>query len=196
MPRRSQAHEKRRELIPLIARAFAELGYRRTTTAELAARCRVRENVLYRLWRDKKEMFIAAIDYVYDFSLRTWQKILQERAPGPPAERLLTYEATHLGEFGHSRIIFAGLSETDDPDIRRALAGMYQRYQTFVRDQVEAHRQGPGRRRNADAALSAWALVGLGTVASIARELDLLGDQDRRRLMIEAGRLLLKGHVA
>jgi hypothetical protein len=44
--------------------------------------------------------------------------------------------------------------------------------------------------------LAAWALVGLGTVASIARELDLLGDRERRRLMTEVGGLLLGGRAA
>lgn len=41
MPRPSRLPEKRRELLPTVARAFAELGYRRATTAELARRCGV-----------------------------------------------------------------------------------------------------------------------------------------------------------
>ena len=49
MARPSQSPEKIKELLPVVARAFAELGYRRTTTADLARRCGVRENVLYRL---------------------------------------------------------------------------------------------------------------------------------------------------
>ena len=165
MPRRNQTNEKRRELLPIVARAFAERGYRRTTTAELAERCGVQENILYRLWPDKKAMFIAAIGYVYDLSVAIWSRLLKE-ADGKQtaAERLLAYEAEHLGEFGHSRIVFAGLSETDDPDIQAALA--------------------------------AWAVVGLGTVASISRELGLLSDRQRRRLMAEIGRLLLEGPAA
>lgn len=202
MPRPSQAKEKRRELIPVIARAFADLGYRRTTTAELAARCKVQETILYRLWPDKKAMFIAAIQYVYDLSARTWEGLLAARKPGSSAQKLLAYEATHLGEFGHSRVIFAGLSETDDPEIRRALSRMYLRYQKFVLDQVGHHRAGrPGRsggggtRAAVDPAMAAWALVGLGTVASIALELKLLGARERRRLMVEIGGLLLDGRA-
>ena len=38
--------QRRRELAPLLARAFAELGYRRATTAELAVRCGVQEKAL------------------------------------------------------------------------------------------------------------------------------------------------------
>src|SRR5262245_53522970 len=122
MPRPNQTDEKRREFLPIIARAFAELTYRRATTAKLAKRCNVRENILYRLWSDKKAMFIAAIDYVFDLSVQTWGKLLVEcRTPDQGAWRVLEYESRHQGEFGLYRIIFAGLSETDDADIRAAL---------------------------------------------------------------------------
>lgn len=197
MPRPSQIADKRRELLPVVARAFAELGYRRTTTAELAQRCRVQENILYRLWPDKKAMFIAAIGYVYDLSVATWKGLLAGRGDRRSgAERVLEYEAGHHGEFGHYRIIFAGLSETDDAEIQAALADVYRRYQRFVREQVAAHQ---ARRRNPsppDAGLAAWALVGLGTVASIGRELGLLSERQRRRLVADMGRALLESSAA
>ncbi len=78
----------------------------------------------------------------------------------------------------------------------RALKDMYQRYQRFVRRQIAAHRQGGDGRQVPDAALAAWALVGLGTVANIGRELGLLGDAQRRRLFGAVGRLILEGSAA
>src|SRR5262249_6236625 len=110
MPRPSQIDTKRRELLPILAQAFAELGYRRATTAELAARCGVQENILYRLFADKRRMFIGAIGFVYDNSMRVWQRLLAEggdRAAGP-ARALLDYESKHHGELGLYRIVFAG----------------------------------------------------------------------------------------
>lgn len=191
MPRVSQADTKRRELLPVVAGAFAELGYRRVTTAELAERCGVRENILYRLWADKKAMFIAAIEYVYDLSEKIWADLFGQKPTGSSAERLIEYESKHLGEFGHSRIIFAGLSEADDPDIRKALARMYARYQRFVLEQVTAHRDAHKPAGKADAGLAAWALVGLGTVVTITKELGLLKERDRAHLLAEIGRRLL-----
>lgn len=193
MARPSHIAEKRKALLPIVARAFADLGYRRTTTAELAARCGVQENILYRLWPDKKAMFIAAIDYVFDLSMQVWSRQLshvEEARSG--AERLLQYEARHHGEHGHYRIVFAGLSETDDPEIRGALAGMYRRFHQFVRAQVAAHHGDRNSRQSSRAAMAAWALVGLGTVANIGRELGLLNDRHRRRLIEDAGQLLLE----
>ena len=41
--------------------------------------------------------------------------------------------------------------------------------------------------------LAAWAVIGLGTVSNIARELGALSDADRRRLIQTVGRQLLEG---
>ena len=160
MPRPSRTNEKRKELLPIVAHAFAELGYRRATTAELAQRCAVRENILYRLWPDKKAMFIASIDYVYEQAANTWAEVLGETDDtAVAAVRLLKHEAEHHGESGLHGIIFAGLSETDEPEIREALRKMYGRFHRFIRKQISAHRGGSGTSGFPDEAVSAWAIV-------------------------------------
>jgi len=180
--------------LPVVARAFAELGYRRTTTAELARRCRVRENILYRLWRDKKAMFVASIEFVYDASETIWRGLLAERDDAAPAaQRLLRFEADHYGESGLYRLIFAGLSETDDSEIRKALARMYGRFHRFIDRQIEVYRGGKGAPRGPDSVLSAWGVIGLGTVANIVQELGLLSAARRRHFIAEVGSLLVAG---
>jgi AcrR family transcriptional regulator len=182
------------ELLPRIAQAFADSGYRRTTTAGLARRCSVQENALYRLWPDKKSMFTACIDYIYEVSRSAWLRLLEQTPEGiSAAEHLLQYEAGHLGELGMYRIVFAGLSETDDPDIRRHLRLMYRRFQRFISRQVENHRRAATERMRPGAEVAAWAIVGLGMVAYVGRELDLLSAGERELLVREAGRLLLEG---
>lgn len=191
MPRPSRIEQRRAELLPILARAFAELGYRRATVAELAHRCAVRENILYRIWDDKRAMFIAAIEYVYDLSAGIWRESLAAGGGGSPARRLLDYEAHHHGEYGLYRIMFAGLGETDDPQIREALKRTYRKFQEFIAAQIVSHRAGTEKGAVAPQ-LSAWALVGLGTVANIGRELDLLSSEQRRSLLGDVGRTLLE----
>ncbi len=194
MPRPNRSDEKRRQLLPQIARAFAELGYRRATTSELARRCGVRENILYRLWPDKKAMFVACIDFVWQLSRRIWQDLLTRSQAGTdPADLILGYESTHHGEFGFYRIVFAGLSETDDPEIREALRLMYMRFHRFVCEQVAVHRAKGPACAGPDAELAAWALIGLGTAASIGREFALFTPEARASLIREVGWLLLEG---
>jgi AcrR family transcriptional regulator len=201
MPRPDRSADRRRELAPVLARAFAELGYRRATTAELAGRCGVQEKALYRLWPDKRAMFLAALDQVFAESEAAWERLANERGHGrSSAERLLAHEAEHHGEHRLYRIVFAGLSETDDAPIRDALGALYLRFQRLIQGQIESHRRQPGAGRRlrsdgaaADPALAAWAIVGLGTVANIGRELELLTSRQRRQLLGEIGKSLLGG---
>jgi AcrR family transcriptional regulator len=194
MPRPDRSAERRRELAPVLARAFAELGYRRATTVALADRCGVHEKALYRLWPDKRAMFLAALDQVFAESEAVWERLGSERGRSEStAERLLAHEAEHHGEHRLYRIVFAGLSETDDPLVRDALGALYGRFQRLIQAHVERHRGAKKRATGLDPALAAWAIVGLGTVANIGRELELLKARERARLLGEAGARLLDG---
>ena len=175
-------------LLPVVAAALAELGYRRAPTAELARRCGVRENVLYRVWPTKKAMFVASIDYVLESSLEVWRRLLTRPGKAPAAQRLLEYEAVHHGEFGLYRIVFAGLSETEDPAIHKALRSMYRRFHRFVVEQV----QGDSTVADEQAELAGWALVGVATVSNISRELKLMGEPLRQAMFRKVGAALLQ----
>ena len=196
MARPNRSDERRLERIPRIAATFAELGYRRTTTAILAERCGLQEVELYRLWPDKKAMFVAAIAFVGANTERIWDQVADGTggANGSGAERLLAHEAAHLGEFGFHRILFAGFSETDDPDIHAALRGVYERLLQRIGALVAAHRSSRGSaldRPLPAAALTAWALVGLGTATNLGRELGMLDEAGRTDLFAAIGRHLL-----
>lgn len=192
MGRPNQSERRRAELLPAVAATFAEFGYRRTTTALLAERCAVQETILYRLWPDKRAMFTAAIGYVALHSQQIWARELQARdSAETTAEAVLDYEAAHLGEFGLYRILFAGLSETDDPAIAAALRDAYRSFQTFLCDRVREHRRSRTPKGLPAAELAAWALLGLGTAVNLGRELDLLTARQRARLLRTVGRQLL-----
>lgn len=194
MPRPNLSEERRKQMIPEITRVFARYGYRRTTTSQLAQNCGVRENILYRLWPDKKAMFIAAIDHIYDISEQIWAQVLEPQAMRvSPAQRLLNYESEHHGELGFYRIVFAGLSESDDPEIRAALRRMYRRFQRYISRQIEAHRKLSGGTGDPAPEMAAWAFLGVGTIVNISREFELMSDRQREGCVRQVGHLLLDG---
>lgn len=193
MARPSQIDQQRRKLLLIVCQVFSERGYRRTTTAELARRCGVRENILYRLWPDKKAMFLAAIDDIFQHRADKWKAILADR-PGPQQamQRLVAYEAEHQGEFGFYRIVFAALAEADDSDIRAALIGMYRGFHELVCRQIKARRGVKEQHLAVDSA--GWALLGLATMSNIVRELKLLPARQREKMFAEVAQHLVVGH--
>lgn len=192
MPRPSQIDEQRKKLLPIVCQTFSELGYRRTTTAELAQRCEVRENILYRLWPDKKAMFLAAIDDIFQARAEKWEQILADLpSPESRVERLIAYEAEHQGEFGFYRVIFTALAETDDDEMREALVRMYRQFHKLVSQQITTgHEEDRDHLTVSDAA---WGLVGLATISNIIVELNLLGPRQRKQMFASVAQVLVSG---
>ena len=193
MPRPNKADERRRELLPLVAEAFGDLGYRRATTAEIASRCDVQENILYRLWSDKKAMFIASIDYLFVRRMEKWQShnAAGEKANSQRASRLIQLTSEDLGEAGLYRIIFTALSETDDPDVKRALQRLYKRYHERVKAELRTYYERQDKLASNEDAATAWALIGLVAFMNIVVDLDLMSGRKRRELFTEISFRLL-----
>jgi AcrR family transcriptional regulator len=178
-----------------VAESFAELGYRRATTAELARRCRVRENILYRLWKDKRDMFLASLDSLFERRRNEMEEAVRRSKPGGSrARKMLAHAAQHFGDDSLARVIFSGLAETGDPEIREALARMYGSYRSFLEKEIRAHRK---RRAEPDVEASALALIGLGTILSVLDEVGAVRGEDRKAFFAKAfqgvGRVLLEG---
>ena len=192
--RPSQTEEQSKRLLPIVCAVFSELGYRRTTTAELAQRCEVRENILYRLWPDKKAMFLAAIDDIFRSRAGMWKEILADHpAPDQAVERIIEYESHHQGEFGFYRIVFTALTETDDDDIRDALVGMYKNFHKLVCQQIETQHEVSKSESGLPTDMAAWGLLGLATISNIIRELKLLPPRQRERMFASVAKCLVGG---
>jgi AcrR family transcriptional regulator len=194
MARPNQTDEQRKKLLPIVCQVFSELGYRRTTTSRLAQRCGVQENILYRLWPDKKAMFLAAIEDIFRRRADRWNEILADHPdPRQAIERLVAFETKHQGEFGFYRVVFTALAESDDADIRAGLVDMYRRFHQLVCNQVEAGRERGNQRPNLPAEDAGWALLGLATVSNIIRELKLLPQRQRERMFAAVAKSLVSG---
>ena len=189
----SKIAQRRRQFTPLIATAFIELGYRGTTTAQLAERCGVRENVLYRIWPTKKAMFLDAVEHVYRATMQAWDVVIADSSRGKTvAERILNNQADYHGRMRLYRILFAGLTE-EDPEIKSALRHVYRRFHEFIARQIEEHRKHHTRKGNLSPALASWAMIGLGAVIDMQRELEILPVAERKTLMKEVGQAMLNG---
>lgn len=194
MSRPPKSEDRRRELLPLIAAAFSELGYRRATTAELAERCKVQENTFYRLWPDKKTIFIAALENLFQRRMEKWKKELGKASSTKSnVVRLVELTSKDLGENGLYRVVFAALNETEDFDIKLAMQRLYRRYHARLDAELVAHRKLSGVSTPAECGDLAWALISLVSFMNIALDLELMDSKERKRLFTTMAFKLIDG---
>ena len=75
MPRMRSA-DRRRQLLEVAADRFARLGYRGTTTADLAKAAGITEPILYRHFDNKLDLFVTLVDEVGREVISGWQRAL------------------------------------------------------------------------------------------------------------------------
>lgn len=184
MPSQSQprkrlpADERRRQLLDIAAELFAERGYARTTTAELAKAAGVTEPVIYRHFDSKRDLFVALIEETATLTLELWQERLDTTQD--PAERLDILLGSNpmvaLGDDEASayRIVLQSITETGDPVIHRAVNDHFRTLHAFVAKEVE--RAQAARKVSARLApeMIAWMLIdvalGFGVLSAMGVE--------------------------
>jgi hypothetical protein len=142
-------------------------------------------------------MFLAAIDHVYAVSARQWREQSSGNSTETPAGQLLDQQARSRGDSRLHRIVFSGLSETDDPEIRTALRRLYKRFHRLLTDYVGEHRARKGITRPAlDAGQTAWAVIGIASIFDIRNDLNDGSLASRRELLRAVTSVLLDGNPA
>src|SRR5919197_6216499 len=82
---RKSAEERREEILAVAIRHFAEGGYHGTSTEAIAREAGISQPYLFRLFRTKRELFLACVDRCY----AGVAQVFREAAAGlPPEERL------------------------------------------------------------------------------------------------------------
>lgn len=173
--------ERKSEFIPILTEAFVELGYARATSAELARRCGVRENELYRIWKSKPMMFLEVVQFIYHATLKDWKAFIDKDRDGTQKsvlEKIIQLQTRDHGRGRFYRIVFSGIVETQDKETRDALRDLYLQFHQTLARYVEEHRiqqiQSHDRENRLSADEVAWMLMGISAITDIQRELDLL----------------------
>lgn len=161
---RLPAYERRQQLLSTAATVFAERGYARATTAELARAAHVTEPIIYRHFKSKKELFIALINRTGEETLRLWKQSLHN-APDP-AERLRRLIGANpmVGDRGRGgyRVIVQAMTEIADGDIRAALVHHLIALHEFVANEVIRAQDAGFVSKRFSPQITAWMLLHLG----------------------------------
>jgi AcrR family transcriptional regulator len=118
---RKSADERREDVLEAAREVFAEHGLSGASTDEIARRAGISQPYLFRLFRTKKELFLAAVERCFAETRETFE----QAAEGKTGEAALSAMGNAYGELIRSnpnrlRAQMQTYAACDDPDVRRA----------------------------------------------------------------------------
>lgn len=113
--------ERRAAILKAAATTFAQLGYRGSTTADIAAAAGITQPMLYRHFSSKHQLFLEVLDHLADPIMELWQDATDLHAMG---SRYMEFSARNQEVL---RLRFHALAESADPEIRERLRRSLQR---------------------------------------------------------------------
>src|SRR5215208_1414159 len=116
---RKSAEERREEILAVAVRHFAIGGLHGTSTEAIAREAGISQPYLFRLFRTKKELFLACVDRADG---RVYDVFRRAAAAAPEGERLKAMGQAYIGELLPDRhavlMQMQGYVATSDPDIQ------------------------------------------------------------------------------
>lgn len=175
MPR-MKAAQRREQLLESAARCFARDGYRGTTTARIAAEAGVSEPIIYRHFKNKRDLFIALIEKVADDVFRNWQSAT--KAAKTPLEKLqiLLYRNPATSDPGTRavyQLLFHAQTEISDPKIHEAIKDHYERYVKAIASVMKEAQAGGQLRGDVPAEWLAWQIIHAAVGFAMIRPLSI-----------------------
>lgn len=161
---RLPAAKRREQLLDCAAALFAEHGYARATTAELAKSAGVTEPIIYRHFASKRDLFVALIERTGEDTIREWEADLADATDAADRLRRLLGDNPMVkpGGRGAYRVILQAITEVDDPLINEALTKHITRLHRFIAAEVASAQKEQKVTARLSAEIIAWLLIDIG----------------------------------
>ena len=124
--RRKSADERREELLTVAMERFADGGYHGTSTEVIARDAGISHPYLFRLFRTKKELFLACDERACNKVIEAFRRAA---AAAPEGEKLTAMGEAYTNELLPDRhallMMMQGFAAASDPDIQERVRSKY-----------------------------------------------------------------------
>ncbi len=156
--------ERRRQILEHAKELFVRLGYRDTTTENIALAAGISEPVLSRHFDNKKTLFLAVLREVRSATVDRWRTDLA--AVDDPLAKLHAVAEMYLGSTRQHarefRVVHRTLVEVDDDDVAAEVRSFYLDTETLLAELIAEGQQAGVFRRSLDPRVGAWELIRTG----------------------------------
>jgi AcrR family transcriptional regulator len=116
--RRKSAEERREEIVNVAMEHFGAGGYHGTSTEAIARDAGISQPYLFRLFRTKRELFLACDDRACEKIVATFRRAAEAAPPGGALEAMGKAYSNDLLTDEHAlRMLMQGYVAVSDPDI-------------------------------------------------------------------------------
>jgi AcrR family transcriptional regulator len=124
--RRKSAEERREEILTVAMEHFAEGGYHGTSTEVIAREAGISQPYLFRLFRTKKELFLACDDRACEKILDAFRRVAATAEPGQKLDAMGEAYVHELLPDRHALLmLMQGYVAVSDPEIREHVRRKY-----------------------------------------------------------------------
>ncbi len=134
-PRRTRhsAEERRAEILQAAVSQFALYGLHGTSTETIAAQVGISQPYIFRLFGTKKELFLAAIDYVYSAISEGFRAAI-ERDPVQPLDAMKQSYTVLLTRRTELLVLLHAFAAAEDDEIRQRVRHNFAELYRLVRE--------------------------------------------------------------
>src|SRR3954447_23466146 len=131
--RRKSAEERREEILTVAIEHFGRGGYHGTSTEAIARDAGISQPYLFRLFRTKKELFLACDDRACEKIVDAFRRAAADAEPGHKLEAMgAAYETELLPDRHALFMLMQGYVAVSDPEIRDHVRRKYGEVITVV----------------------------------------------------------------
>jgi AcrR family transcriptional regulator len=189
-PARLPAAERRQAIVEAAVRVFTDGSYRGSTTAEIARAAGVSEPILYRHFDSKRDLYLAALDHVWEEVRAAWAETLTSSPDACAAFQRMgeRHFTVHESKLLLAELWAQALTEaSEDAELRRHLRRHLREVHAFVAGAIRRGQAEGGIAAARDPEAEAWIFIAGGMLGMVGRRIGLLGDEELAR--IRAARL-------
>jgi AcrR family transcriptional regulator len=175
------AADRRLHLIETAIRLFTEGSYRGTTTAEIARAAGVSEPILYRHFSSKRELYLAALEHVWEKARTGWERTIAESDDACAAVEAIGkgHVSVRSAKTQLAELWVQALSEaSEDPELRKHLRRHMREVHDFVAGLIRGGQAQGAISAERDANAEAWIMLAGGILGMVGRRVGVLDDTE------------------
>lgn len=140
MPKIESASVNRKsDIISAAIEVFAEIGYFRATTAQVAERANISQPYIFRFFPTKEALLLTALEVSWSRVIQSFRKVIETTSPGQlEADLILAYERDILDSHQNEVLLQMQAQTIREGTIQEAMRNGYREVRGMVLDAFQA----------------------------------------------------------